>query len=188
MGQRRFLQGMSVAILGLALACAPMAAASANSHKAKHHKPKPKHHTTKTVPKGGSDPTSTICTDINSAQNSSGNLGSALEKVFADGGISNFASAKQAMLTSINNALKVEGPAESALHSAPANVQAALKGLFTFEHSLETAISNATTPVQFEQSMVTLGQNPALKADSLTLANYVTSLCGTTTTTTSGLP
>jgi hypothetical protein len=182
MGQRRILQGMSVAILGLALACAPMAMASAHGHKAKHHKAK--HHTTHTASKKGSDPTSSICQAVNSAQSSSGNLGTALEKVFTDGGLSNFAAAKQAMLAAMNAALKEEGPAESALRSAPSNVQAAMKGLFTFESSLETAISNAANVQQLEASLVTLGQNPALKTDSLTLANYVTSLCGTVTTTT----
>ena len=45
-------------------------------------------------------------------------------------------------------------------------------------------ISNATTAAQLESSLVTLGQDPSLKTDSLTLANYVTSLCGATTTTT----
>jgi hypothetical protein len=86
------------------------------------------------------------------------------------------------MLASINNALKEEGPAENALHSAPANVQAAMKGLFTFEATLKTDISNASTLEQLASSMSTLGQDTAVRADSLTLANYVTSLCGTTTT------
>jgi hypothetical protein len=157
-----------------------MAAASASNHKTKH--PKAKHHTSKTVSKSGSNPTSTICTDIDSAQSSSGNLGGALEKVITDGGLSNFATAKQEMLASINNALKEEGPAENALHSAPANVQAAMKGLFTFEATLKTDISNASTLEQLASSMSTLGQDTAVRADSLTLANYVTSLCGTTTT------
>ena len=182
MRQRRVWQGISVAVLGFALAAAPMAMASASNHKAKHHKTK--HHPSKTVSKGGSDPTNKICLAVGSAQSSSGNLGTALEKVFAGGGLSNFATAKQAMFTAMNNALKEEGPAEAALGSAPSNVQAAMKGLFTFETTLKTDISNASTPAQLESSLVTLGQDPSLKTDSLTLANYVTSLCGTTTTTT----
>jgi hypothetical protein len=172
----------TVAVLGAALACAPMAAASATTHKAKHHKAK--HHKAKTVSKGGSNPTSTICTDLASAQSSSGNLGSAVGKVITDGGLSNFTAAKQEMITAINNSLKEEGPAENALHSAPANVQAAMKGLFTFASTLKTDISNATTPVQLASSMSSLGQDTAIRADSLTLANYFTSLCGTETTTT----
>jgi hypothetical protein len=182
MRRRRILQGISVATLGLALACAPMAMASANSHKAKHHKTK--HHPAKPVAKTGSNPTSSICLDVGSAQTSSGNLGVALEKVFAEGGLSNFAQAKQAMLTAMDTALKEEGPAEAALRSAPANVQAAMKGLFTFETTLKTDISNASSAVQLGTSLATLGQDPQFKTDSLTLANYVTSLCGATTTTT----
>jgi hypothetical protein len=182
-GQRRIWQGISVAVLGVALASAPMAMASASNHKAKHHKTK--HHAPKkTVAKGGSDPTNKICLAVNSAQSSSGNLGTALGKVFAGGGISDFATAKQAMVAAMNTALKEEGPAEAALRSAPANVQAAMKGLFTFESNLKTDISNASTATQLESSLVTLGQDPSLKTDSLTLANYVTSLCGATTTTT----
>jgi hypothetical protein len=181
-GQRRFLQCTSVAVLGAALACAPMAAASASNHKAKHHKAK--HHTSKTVSKSGSNPTSSICTAVDSAQSSSGNLGAALGKVITDGGLSNFATAKGEMIAAINNSLKEEGPAENALRSAPANVQAAMKGLFTFASTLKTDISNASTPVQLASSMSTLGQDTSVRADSLTLANYVTSLCGTTTTTT----
>jgi hypothetical protein len=134
---RRFLQGVSVAVIGLALACAPMAVASA--HKAKHHKPK--HHTSKTISKskGGSNPTSSICVAVNSAQASSGNLGSALEKVFTTAATGDFATAKQEMIAAMNSALKEEGPTESALRSAPANVQTAMKGLFTFETNLKTA-------------------------------------------------
>jgi hypothetical protein len=178
-GKRRILQGITVSVVGLGIACAPMAAASA-SNKAKHHKPK--HHTSKTVSKGGSDSTSSICTSVNSATSSSGNLGTALEKVLTGGGLSDFATAKQEMIAAMNNALKEEGPAEAALRSAPSNVQAAMKGLFTFESSLKSSISNATTPAQLASSLVTLGQNPSLSADSLTLAHYFTSLCGTPTT------
>jgi hypothetical protein len=182
--QRRIGQGISVAVLGFALAAAPMAMASASNHKAKHHKTKPKHHASKTVSKGGSDPTNTICLAVDSAQSSSGNLGTALEKVFTGGGISNFATAKQAMVAAMNTALKEEGPAEAALRSAPSTVQAAMKGLFAFETTLKTDISNATTAAQVESSLVGLGEDSSIKADSLVLANYVTSLCGATTTTT----
>ena len=186
MRSRRFLQGVSVAVIGFALACAPMAVASA--HKAKH--PKPKHHTSKTVSKkkGGTDPTNSICVAINSAQSSSSNLGTALSKIFETGAAGDFATAKQEMIASMNAALKEKGPAESALRSAPANVQTAMKGLFTFESNLEAAISNAASFTQLETSLLTLSQNSQVKTDSLTVANYVTSLCGTTTTTTGTLP
>jgi hypothetical protein len=181
---RRILQGVGIAFAGCALACAPMAAASA--HKAPHHKAK--HHGSKTVAsKGGSNPNSSICTAVTSAQNSSGSLSSSIEKAFA-GGVNDFASAKQAMLNAINAALKQESPAVSALHSAPANVQAAMKGLFTFESTFKTDIANASSPSQLVSSLSTLGQNSQLQADGTTIANYVTSLCGTTTTTSAALP
>jgi hypothetical protein len=185
---RRFLQGVSVAFVGFALACAPMAAASAHNT-AKHHKPA-KHHSSKTVAKtkGGTNPNSAICTAVSSAQNSSSNLGSSVEKAFAGGGISDFATAKQAMLNAMNTALKEEGPAESALRSAPANVQAAMKGLFAFESNFKTAVTNASSASQLIASLSTLGQNPQLEADGRTIASYVASLCGTTTTTTLAIP
>jgi hypothetical protein len=183
---RRTLQGVGIACAGFALACAPMAVASAHNKPAHHHKPK--HHGSKTVAsKGGSNPNSSICTAVSSAQNSSGSLSSSIEKAFA-GGINDFASAKQAMLSAINTALKEEGPAESALHSAPANVQSAMKDLFTFESTFKTDIANASSPSQLVSSLSTLGQNSQLQADGTTIANYVTSLCGTTTTTSAALP
>jgi hypothetical protein len=183
---RRILQSVGVAVVGLAVACAPMTAASA--HKAKH--PKPKHHTSKTIAKkkGGSDPTNSICIAVNSAQSSSSNLGVAMEKIFTSGAAGDFPTAKQEMISAMNTALKEEGPAESALRSAPANVQAAMKGLFTFESSLKTAITNASSITQLASSLESLGQNPQLKTDSLTVANYVTSLCGAATTTTVSVP
>jgi hypothetical protein len=167
------LQGFSVAVLSVGLACAPMAVASA-SHK-KHHKA-PKHHTSKTVSKThsktGSNPGAQLCVDIAKTDTSSGNVGGS------------FAAAQQAMIASINAVVKEEGPAESVLSSAPANVQAALKGVFGFENSFKAAVASATSMTGLAQSVETLGANPAIKADSLTLASYVTSVCGTTTTTT----
>jgi hypothetical protein len=182
---RRILQSIGVAVIGLAVACAPMTIASA--HKAKH--PKPKHHASKTTAKkGGSNPTSSICLAVNSAQSSSSNLGVAMEKIFTSGAAGDFGTAKQEMISAMNTALKAEGPALSDLRSAPANVQTAMKGLFTFESNLKTAISNASSITQLATSLESLGQNPQLKTDSLTVANYVTSLCGASTTTTVSIP
>jgi hypothetical protein len=184
--QKRMLQGFSVAVLSVGLACAPMAVASA-SHK-KHHKP-PKHHSSKTVSKThsktGSNPGAQLCVDIAKTDTSSGNVGVSLEKAIesAETGGS-FAAAQQAMIAAINAVLKEEGPAESVLSSAPANVQAALKGVFGFENSFKAAVASATSMTGLAQSVETLGENPAIKSDSLILANYVTSVCGTTTTTT----
>ncbi len=186
MRQRRLVKALSVTVLGVALACAPMAVASAKS-KPKHH-PKAKHHstkTTKTTSKGGLNPGSKLCVTLANAESSSGNLGSAMEKSIEEGLSSgNYASVKAAMLAQINASVKDEGAAESALSGAPANVQAAMKGLFTFVNSYETAISNSTSITQLATSMESLAQTSQVEADSLTVANYVTSQCGTPTTTT----
>jgi len=190
-GQRRVVQAFGVTVLGLALACAPMAAASAKS-KPKHHAKK--HHTTtttkpKTVAKGGLNPGSKLCVTLANAESSSGNLGANIEKSIEQGMASgNYASVKAAMLASINASVKDQGAAESALSGAPANVQAAMKGLFTFVGSYETAISNSTSITQLATSLSTLADTSKVEADSLTVANYVTAQCGTTTTTSATTP
>jgi hypothetical protein len=186
--QRRLVQTFSVTVLGLALACAPMAVASAKS-KPKHHAKK--HHSTttttrpKTVAKGGLSPGSKLCVTLAQALSSSSNLGSAMGKSIEEGLSSSgtYASEKAAMLAQINASLKDEGAAESALSGAPANVQAAMKGLFTFVNSYETAISNSTSMTQLATSMESLAATSQVEADGLTVANYVTAQCGTTTTT-----
>jgi hypothetical protein len=185
--QRRLVQTFSVTVLGLALACAPMAAASAKS-KPKHHSKK--HHTTttttkpKTTAKGGINPGSKLCVTLANAESSSSNLGSAMEKSIEEGMSSgNYASVKAAMLAQINASVKDEGAAESALSGAPANVQAAMKGLFTFVGSYEKAIANSTSITQLATSMESLAGTSQVQADALTLTNYVTQQCGTTTTT-----
>lgn len=193
MRQRRILQGLSIAILGFALACGPMTVAGASHHKAKHHKAKKHHVTTTTVKKkttaakGGSNPGSSLCASVDAEQTNSSGLGTALEKAFS-GGLSNFAGAKQAMIAALNSIEKYEGPAEQALSSAPANVQAALRSLFTVYTTMETDISNANSLTQLETSLETIGTNTQLQADATTVANYVTSVCGTTTTTTGTIP
>jgi hypothetical protein len=164
-----------------------MAVASAKA-KPKHH-PKPKHHTTKTVAKGGLNPGSKLCVTLANAESNSGNIGTSVEKSIEQGMASgNYASVKAAMLADINLSLKDEGPAESALSSAPANVQAAMKGLFAFITSYKTAIANSSSITQLETSIVSLAGTSKVEADSLTLANYVTAQCGTTTTTSASIP
>ena len=96
----------------------------------------------------------------------------------------NYAAVKAAMIADINASLKDEGPAESALSGAPANVQAAMKGLFSFVGSYKTAIANSTSITQLATSIVSLAGTSQVEADGLTVANYVTAQCGTTTTTT----
>jgi hypothetical protein len=188
MQQRRLLQACSVTVLGLALALAPMVAASASSHKSKHH-PKAKHHhtTTTTKPKAAAlAPGSKLCAEALAGDSSSGDVGSNLEKAMISAAQSgNFDAAKPAMIAAINNSLKEEGPAEAALRGAPSNVQAAMKGLFGFVQSFETAVNNATSFAGFAASLETLSQNSQIQADSTTLGNYLTAECGTTTTTTS---
>ena len=132
MKQRRALQGFLVALTGVALACAPMTVASAKSHKS---------HKTSTS-KTGSNPGSALCTALRTEEGSSSKLGSSVESAIASG---NFATAKQAMINVLNEGLKEEGPALNVLKSAPANVQAAMKGLFKFENSFKSAIENATS-------------------------------------------
>jgi hypothetical protein len=166
-----------------------MALASASSHKTNHHHKTKHHHTTKTVAKGGLNPGSSLCVTISNAESNSGNVGTDLEKAMEQGIASgNYASVKQAMLTELNLSLKDEGPAESALSSAPANVQAAMKGIFSFVGSYKTLIENSTSITQLGTSMASLAGTSKVEADSLTLANYVTAQCGTTTTTTATIP
>ena len=187
MGQRRIVQAFSVTVLGFALACAPMAVASAKS-KPKHH-PKPKHHTTKTVAKSGLNPGSKLCVEAYAGESNSGDVGTNLEKAMVSAETSgNFNAAKQAMDAALNASLKDEASAEAALRSAPANVQAAMKGIFAYVQSFETAINNASSLTQFASSMESLVASSKIAADSTTLANYLTAQCGPPPTTTTTIP
>jgi hypothetical protein len=171
-----------VAALGIALACAPMAVASA--HGKKHH-PKPKHHAAKTVAKSGLNPGSKLCTEAYSGESNSGAVGSSIEKAMVAAETSgNFDAAKQQMIAAVNASLKDAGPAEAALSSAPANVQAAMKGLFAYVKSWETAINNSSSFTQFATSMESLIQNSGVAADAKTLGTYLTVQCGPAPTTT----
>jgi hypothetical protein len=183
MRQRRILRATSVTVLAFALACAPMAVASA--HAKKHHRAA-KHHTTKTaVAKAGLNPGSKLCAEAVAGESNSGNLGSSVEKAMIAAETSgNFAAAKAAMLAQVNASLKEEGPALAALRSAPANVQAAMKGLFTYVQSFETAINSAQSFPQFATSMESLITTSNIEADATTLSDYLSVQCGVTTTTT----
>jgi hypothetical protein len=174
--QQRVVKGFSVAVLGFALACAPMTVASA--HSKKHHS-KPKHHAAKTVAKSGLNPGSKLCAEAYAGDSNSGDVGSAIEKAMISAETSgNFDAAKQEMIAAVNASLKEEGPAEAALRSAPANVQAAMKGLFAYVQSWETAINNASSFTQFATSMEALTQASGVKTDATTLASYLTQQCG----------
>jgi hypothetical protein len=103
----------------------------------------------------------------------------------------NFDAAKQAMIAAVNASLKEEGPAEAALGSAPANVQAAMKGLFAYVQSFENAINSASSFAQLGTSMESLTATSGVAADATTLSNYLTQQCGpapTTTTTSVSIP
>jgi hypothetical protein len=175
------VQACSVTVLGIALACAPMAVAGA-SHKAKHH-PKAKHHAAKVTSKG-LNPGSKLCLTVTQAESGSVDVGTAVEKAIEQGIESgNYASVKAAMLGEIKSSTKDEAAAESALSGAPANVQAAMKGLFSFVGNYEKAIANSTSFTQLGTSIVSVAGTSQVEQDSLIVSNYVTAQCGTTTTT-----
>jgi hypothetical protein len=180
---RRLLQGFSVAVLGIGLACAPMTLASAKTQPKKHHKA-PKHHTSKkaTFTSGSAE-----CKNFLNTEKGSSGLGTALEKAMASAG-SGFAGVQQAFITYFNTVEKYEAPFEAELRSAPANVQAAGKGIFAFFNTLKSDVANATSLEQLGTSMESLGTNSAVQSDAQTLANYFGSICGTVTTTTPSLP
>jgi len=178
MQNRRFLQGFSVAVLGIGLACAPMTLASAKNQPKKHHKA-PKHQTSKPAFTSGS----ATCKNYINTEGGSSGLASALEKAMTNAG-SGYAGVKQAFLNYFTAIQKYEAPFENELNSAPANVQAAGKGIFAFFNTVKTDVANSTSLAQLGTSMESLGTNSALKSDAQTLATYFGSICGAVTTTT----
>jgi hypothetical protein len=200
--RKRLLKVASVAVLGCALASAPMAVASASYAKSTTHhpkkkpKPKPKHkakhHATTTTATAALNPGSKLCAEAYAGETNSGNVGSAVETAMESALASgNFDAAKQAIIAALNTSLKEEAPAEAALRSAPANVQAAMKGLFAFVSSYETAINSASSFAQLGTSIESIAQTSGVQADATTLANYLTQQCGpppTTTTTSLSIP
>jgi hypothetical protein len=185
---RRLLQTFSVAVLGFALACAPMSLASAKSQPKKHHKA-PKHQTAKkpTTKKESFTAGSATCKNYLNTETGSSGLAAALEKAMLNAG-SGFAGVKQAFINYLNTVQTYEKPFEADLSSAPANVQAAGKGIFAFFGTLQTDIENSTSLAQLGSSMETLGSNSALQSDAETLANYFGSICGAVPTTTVSVP
>lgn len=187
MQNRRLLQTFSVAVLGFALACAPMTLASAKSQPKKHHKA-PKHHTAKpTTKKGTFTAGSATCKNYLGTETGSSGLSTALEKAMLNAA-SGFAGVKQALITYLNTVQTEQGPFEADLSSAPANVQAAGKGIFAFFGTLKTDIDNSTSLAQLGTSMESLGTNTAIQSDAETLATYFGSICGAVPTTTVSIP
>jgi hypothetical protein len=179
---RRAVQGAAALALGICLSIGSVAAASASTHKGK--KPKTSHHpTTTTLPKrvNGSNPGSALCRSLNGENTDSVKIESAFTKAFAS---KNCAASKKTMRAAVNRGVKEEGPALKAMRSAPAAVQTAIKGLFTFDASLKTDIQKATSINSLETSMSALGTNTTLTADSTAVTNYINTQCGTFTTTT----
>jgi hypothetical protein len=179
---RRALQGACALAFGLAVSVGSVATASASTHKSNHHKSS-HHSTTTTTPKrvNGANPTSVLCKSLNGETSDSVKIETAFTKAFAS---KDFAASKKAMLAAVNLGVKEEGPALRAMQSAAANVQTAIKGLFTFDSTLKADIEKSTSITTLEASLTSLGQNTALTADSTTVTNYITTQCGTLPTTT----
>ncbi len=171
MKHRGTWQGICIGLIGVAMTLAPMSAASA-AHK-KHHAGS---HT------NGSAPSSAMCQDVKSEQTGSSTASSSLGKAIASG---NFAAAKQAMLNAFSTDQSNVQKALGVIHTAPANVQAAFKGLLSFVQQVKTAIQNASNEQGLIASFETLGKNPQLQTDGVTIANWYSSVCGGTIVTTS---
>jgi hypothetical protein len=173
--QRSRWVGICCGVLGVTLALAPLTAASANGHKPKH-----------SASTKGSNPNSAMCKDVKSEQSGSSATGLAIEKAMTSG---NFATAKQAMLNAYNADQGSVQKALGVIKTAPANVQTAFKGLLTFVKQIRTDIQNASSEQGLITSFETLGKNPQLQADGVTISNWYTSVCGGTlvTTTTAGV-
>jgi hypothetical protein len=170
-----------------------MTLASAKSQPKKHHKA-PKHHTVKkpttkkpTTKKGSFTAGSATCKNYFNTETGSSGLASALEKAMLNAG-SGFAGVKQAFINYLNTVQTYQGPFEADLSSAPANVQAAGKGIFAFFGTLKTDIENSTSLAQLGSSLESLGTNSAIQSDAETLANYFGSICGAAPTTTVSVP
>jgi hypothetical protein len=159
-------QWISIGVLGVAMALTPVSVAAASNHKPKH--PSSSH-------VNGSAPGSAMCKDVKNEQAGSNSAGTAIEKAIESG---NFATAKQAMLNSYNADLSNVQKALGVIKSAPANVQAAFKGLLGFVQKIKSDIQNASSEQGLITSFSSLGQNPQLVTDSTTIANWYTSVCG----------
>ena len=171
MKHRRTWQGMCIGLIGVAVTLAPMSAASASSHKRHHH----------STHVSGSAPTSAMCQDVKSEQAGSSNVGSSIGKAMASG---NFAAAKAAMLAAFNTDAANVQKALGVIRTAPANVQSAFKNLLSYVQQVKTAIQNASSEQALIASFETLGKNPQLRTDGVTIANWYTSVCGGTLVTT----
>jgi len=168
--QRSKWVGICAGVLGLTLALAPLTAASAKNHKTK-----------------GSNPNSAMCKDVKSEQAGSSSVGRAIEKAVTSG---NFAQAKQAMLNAYTADAANVQKALGVIKTAPPKVQAAFKNLLSFVKQIRTDIQNASSLQGLVASFATLGKNPQLQTDGVTISNWYTGVCGGSlvTTTTVSIP
>jgi hypothetical protein len=90
----------------------------------------------------------------------------------------NWATAKQALLSSFNGESKAEALAISALSSAPAKVKAAGAVALKFVATEKSVIEKSTSVSQFESSIEAATKNPQLVSAEKTLESYQTAKCG----------
>ena len=148
MTHRSKWQWISIGVLGVAMALTPVSVAAAGSHKPKH--PSSSH-------VNGSAPGSAMCKDVKNEQAGANSAGTSIEKAIESG---NFATAKQAMLNSYNTDLGNVQKALSVIKSAPANVQAAFKGLLTFVQKIKSDIQNAVERAGVDHVVLEPGPEP----------------------------
>jgi hypothetical protein len=169
---RRHRTMVTILAVALALVLAPASIASAgSSHGSKH---KTKTHKTKTTAKTGLVPGGSVCTFLDNQAGSS-HLAATMESAIESG---NFATAQSTLLNLFTEIAKDAPAAESALSSAPANVQAAFKTMISYDSQFKTAIASATSFAGLGMALASLGNNPTLQSASMTVGNYATAKCG----------
>jgi hypothetical protein len=150
---------------------APLTAASAANLNSKHHSTKTK----------GSNPNSAICKDVKAEVVSLSTVGTSIEKAMTSG---NFAQVKHVLLNTYNVDARNVQKVMSVIKTAPPNVRAAFKNLLSSVKQMRTDIQNTSSLHGLIASFATLGKNPQLESDGVTIANWYTSLCGGTALTT----
>jgi hypothetical protein len=160
--RHRWVQGLGVGALGLALSVAPALAApaavrgAAELHGSGH-----------------------LCRDLKAEQTSSASVGTSIAAALEKG---QFAKAKQQILKSIDQGLKLAAPALADLRSAPRNVQSALKALVKFDNSLKSVIRRSTSITKMDAAIQSLA-TPKLTTEASTVANYIKATCGSVVST-----
>lgn len=188
--KRSALSMVGVLGLGVSLAMAPMAPASAASHKKhttkSHHKKKKKHTKATTVTTqsaNGSNPGSSFCVEYKQEEQVAENSKYA-ETMTTDLESGNLPGVKAAF----KQIEATDGPllnkAKALISQTPANVQAAFKVVIAQLPKEYADVNSATSISQLESSFETFESSPGFKNATETVANYVTSQCGSITPTT----